>query len=134
MCVFSYSYSNRTFTTADSDDHSVHVGVSVCVRVLRCLTARVSLHQCRAGSFEACLLCRSLAENTGMAICDTIDTWHVNIDNSAVVMPPAGLPFLTFSVLAADAVPQPLCSRRQASFSEPGTAVSFSFQRGLMKM
>lgn len=69
----------------------------VCVWLcFSCIRAYVSLYQHRAVSFEVCLPCRSLAENTGMAICDTIDTWHVNIDNNSVIKPPAGLPFLTF--------------------------------------
>lgn len=58
----------------------------------------VPVHMCPCVSaelpaFEVCLQRRSLAENTGMAICDTIDTWHVNIDNNSVAAPPAGLPF-----------------------------------------
>lgn len=65
--------------------------VCVCWRT----RAYVSPFQPRATSFEVCSPCRSLAENTGMAICDTIVTWHVNIDNSSVKKPPAGLPFLT---------------------------------------
>lgn len=67
----------------------------MCVCV--CPGAYVFLCQHRAAFFEVCLLCRSRAENTGTAICDTIDTWHVNIDNNSVVEPPAGLPFLTFT-------------------------------------
>lgn len=70
----------------------------LCVRVVvcSCMRAYVSLLQHRAVSFEVCLPSRSLAENTGMAICDTIDTWHVNTDNNSVIKPPAALPFLTF--------------------------------------
>lgn len=69
-------------------------GVWLCVNL--CMCRYVSPFQHRVVSFEVCLPCRSLAENTGMAICDTIDTWHVNIDNNAVIKPPAGLPFPTF--------------------------------------
>lgn len=71
------------------------VSVHVCLCVLSC------------PSFEVYRPYRSLAENTGKAICDTIDTWHVSIDSTAVEMPPVGLPFLTFSVLAADTAPPP---------------------------
>lgn len=64
------------------------VRVCVCVAVHMCPCVGAGLP-----AFEVCLQRRSLAENTGLAICDTIDTWHVNVDNNSIAAPPAGLPF-----------------------------------------
>lgn len=59
-------------------------------------------------SFEVYHLYRSLAENTGMAICDTIDTWHVNIDSNSRCDAPCrfALSYL-LGFLATDTVLQP---------------------------
>lgn len=83
MCiVFVCSYSNKRFTSADTDGHSLCTSVHACSCSLLC-----PVHECpfinAVASFEVDRLYRSLAENTGMAICDTIDTWHVNIDSNS---------------------------------------------------
>lgn len=85
--------------------HTCWCTLCVCVPVHMCPCVSAELP-----AFEVCLQRRSLAENTGMAICDTIDTWHVNIDNNSVAAPPAGLPFSYLHRLWPQTpLRQPLC-------------------------
>lgn len=106
--------------------------VRVCALVHSCMRAYVSLSPCRHRdvSFEVCLLCRSLAENTGMAICDTIDTWHVNIDNNSVIETSCrfALSYLQRLWLQTQC---PLCSLQPPLFLN-STCFYFHFKCGLL--